>query len=113
MSLFQDFFTKIWAFITQFFGASEQAVVAGFDAAVHNVISELGQDGWQVVQDAVALAEAGGGVGTAKFDAAYAKAVADLTALGKAIVVNTVRVAIEAAVAKYRAVEAQAPAKAN
>lgn len=93
---------RIWAFILQFFHAGEAAVVKGFQAGINNVITQIGPDGWKIIQDAVAAAEAAGGSGPIKFSAAWAKIAEDFNTIGIDLVVNTVKLAVEAAVAELR-----------
>lgn len=92
----------IWNFILKFFRSTEQSIVAGFKAGIDNVIAEIGSDGWKVVTDAVAAAEAAGGTGPDKRNAAFLKIIEDLKTMGKEVALNTINLAIEAAVAKFR-----------
>lgn len=105
MSLFE----RIWNWLIQFFNASEQSIVAGFQAGISNVAAQLGPDGWKIVQDAVTAANSVSGSGVDKFAAAYATIEADFKKLGIDLVVNTVKLAIEAAVAEFRAKQAAIP----
>lgn len=75
----------------------------------HSLIDSIAQNGGKVLQEAaiaaVAAAEASGGSGKDKFDAALAQVIATLTAQGLPVVQNAVRGAIEAAVADLRTVQ--------
>lgn len=100
---------SIWNWILKFFNASEKAIVAGFQAGINNVIQEIGVDGWKIVQDAVAAAESVTGTGQDKFDAAWNTITTDFKNLGLGFAVNTVKLAIEAAVAQLRAAQVSIP----
>lgn len=84
-----SFFGKIWLFLFTFFSAAAKVVY---------------ENGGKVLTDAameaVKAAEKSGGKGEAKFAAALASVVAVLQAEGIPVVMNAVRIAVEAAVAK-------------
>lgn len=69
--------------------------------------SQIEASGGQVLRDAaasaVAAAEASGGTGQAKFEAAFAAVLATLATEGVVVIENAVKGAIEAAVANMKA----------
>lgn len=101
-----DFFSGLWTKLQP--EVQEAGVVIGafFQAAEDEVVKELGADGLQLVTDVVTAAETAGGTGEEKLTAAVAKATADLITMGKTVAANTLRVAIEAAVAQMNAAKA-------
>lgn len=110
MSFFTNFFDNVWSDIKSMFTSTEHVFVVFASSLIHSMASNGGQVLIDAATAAVIAAEAGGGTGQDKLNAAIAAVVASLKAKGIPVVMNAVNGAIEAAVADMNAQKAvQAP----
>lgn len=89
--------------VQNLFHKDVHAIVVGVGALSHNIETKLGPLGYDIVASAVAAAEASGGTGADKRDAAIKAAIAKLAEAGIPIAMDAINQALEAAVAALKA----------
>lgn len=95
-----SFFARIWVDIVDFFTVSERVVLIFSSSLIHSIAQNGGDILIQAAKTAVDAAEAAGGSGSEKREAAKASIIESLKANGIPLVMNSINGAIEAAVAE-------------
>lgn len=106
-----DFWQALWARMMSFFTEAEQIALTFLQAAASSIAASGGALLVSAAEQAVIAAEAQGGSGSDKLNAAVDAVKGTLANAGMQAAENAIRIAIEAAVAKMKADAAKSKAE--